>query len=99
MSFLDDAERELRTANLSCHAIVRSGNGIYLLYDDSSSDEEKLEPIYRKYEYKFDIWSSTPVYIEDLKEFGFTPENVGQKAWDAVEKEGELIKIILKKNI
>ncbi len=90
---LNYLEKELNSAGLSCHKVIRREKGIYIFYDDHRVDETKLDPIFDRYVKDFYISSSSPVSDEHLRDLGLTPESVGKDIWDLVIADGEIIRI------
>lgn len=90
---IDDVFAELEQAGLLCYALKKEKQSIVLLYSDARIDEEKLNPIFDKYFRRFEITSSLPVYPEQLREYGFTPESLSPKIWEEVLEDGELVTI------
>ena len=87
---------ELISANLRSYGIKREGNTVYIVYDDSRVDDEKLNPIKDKYHQHFRIRTTLPPDTKDLIALGFTPESIGENRWKDLEFECEIVEFKLK---
>ena len=96
IDLVDRLEEELQNAQLQYYGMKRSGDTLYLLYNDSRIDIDRLSPIFDKYHSQFIITYKGPVYERSLQGSGFTKEGIGQLQWEEVLLDGELITIIPK---
>lgn len=73
---LDELCQELLAASIQPHATQRKNGTLRLLYSDSRVDEEKLEPILRKYAPEVSASYAFPEQWR-LPDYGFQPEQLG----------------------
>ena len=95
MDIVTILHQELTSANLRAYGIKRKGNSIYLVYDDSRTDKDKLDPIKDKYHPQFKINTAFGFNLDKVKQLGFSPQSIGERNWSDLEVECDIVEFSL----
>lgn len=88
---LDALFQDLQNAQPRCHALGRHNGSIYILRTDPV-DDERLQPVLKKYDEHVHVLYEFTIHPERLKKYGLSPEPEISEQF--AHRKGELVTIV-----